>query len=54
MKSLALDLMFAASAITAATADESCKDQARESKFTGETLKIGMSALGQLLTFVLR
>jgi len=39
MKSLALALMFAASAVTAATADESCKDQARESKFTGDTLK---------------
>jgi hypothetical protein len=54
MKCLAVALMFAASAVTAATADESCKNQARESKFTGETLKIGMSALGQLLTFVLR
>jgi hypothetical protein len=39
MKSLALALMFAGSAVTAATADESCKDQARESKFTGDTLK---------------
>jgi hypothetical protein len=39
MKCLAIAMMFAASAVTAATAEESCKDQAPENKFTGETLK---------------
>jgi hypothetical protein len=47
-----LALMFAASAVTAATADESCKDQARESKFTGETLKNFMTNCKDLATIV--
>ena len=45
-------LMFAASAVTAATAEESCKDQARESKFTGETLKNFMTNCKDLATMV--
>jgi hypothetical protein len=39
MKCLAVALMFAASAVTAATADESCKDQAVANKFRGDEFK---------------
>ena len=50
MKCLALALMFATSAITAAAADESCKDQARANKFTGDTLKNFMTNCKDLAT----
>jgi hypothetical protein len=39
MKCLAVALMFATSAVTAATADESCKDQAVANKFRGDEFK---------------
>jgi hypothetical protein len=52
MKCLAIAMMFAASAVTAATAEESCKDQAPENKFTGETLKNFMTNCKDLATMV--
>jgi hypothetical protein len=52
MRSLALALMFTALALSAATAEESCKAQARESKFTGETLKNFMTNCKDLATMV--
>jgi hypothetical protein len=52
MKCLAIAVMFAASAVTAATAEESCKDQAPENKFTGETLKNFMTNCKDLATMV--
>lgn len=52
MKCLAVALMFAASVVTAATADESCKDQARENKFTGETLKNFMTNCKDVATMM--
>ena len=52
MKCLAIAMMFAASAVTAATAEESCKDQAPENKFTGETLKNFMTNCKDLAAMV--
>lgn len=52
MRSLALALMFTALALSAATAaDESCKDQVRESKFTAEMIKNFMVNCKALMEF---
>jgi cytochrome c556 len=52
MKCLAVALMFAALAATGARADESCKDQVRESKFTAEMVKSFMTKCKDLATMV--
>jgi hypothetical protein len=44
MRSLALALMFTTLALTATKADESCKAQARESKFAGDEEKATFTA----------
>ena len=51
MKCLAVALMFAASAVTAATADESCKDQAVANKFRGDEFKNFMVNCKALMEF---
>jgi hypothetical protein len=52
MRSLALALMTAALAVTAAKADETCKAEAREHKFTREQLQTYMANCATIAAMV--